>query len=510
MTEWLTEIQLNYGHMIKPLIVGTLVSIVCSVVGCFIVLRRMSFLADAIAHSMLAGVIGGYLLMKILFQEEAKLGALLIGALLAGIFTVGLVGFVTRVSRLKEDTAIGIMYTGIFALGALVVSIKAFGEMIHVDIYHYILGSVVSVSDEDMWLLAGVTAIVLSVIILFYRQLQLTSFDPIMAASIGIPVLAMEYLLTVCTSLVVVSGVQIDGVIMVSGLIITPAASAYLLTDRLDRMILGAAIIGVVGFWLGFGLATWIGADPGPAVIVTMTFIFLLTLVFAPRYGMLADWIRKTNSVPQEVMEDVLGAMLREGGTAIPINNILRRVDTPNIRIRRAIRKLARQDLIDIENDHIELTNDGQLEAKRLVRAHRLWETYLEKSETTAHDDIHKKAHQLEHISDQKTVDYLDDKLGHPLTDPHGASIPEDAYRLECESDVKLSYLREGHKAEIRGVLSAASSFEFSAGDEITMGPRSTDGKTWTIITSNGKTLQLDHHQADAVIVRLISIETTT
>ncbi len=118
MIDWLTELQLNYGHVIKPLIVGTLVSIVCSVIGCFIVLRRMSFLADAIAHSMLAGVIGGYLLMKILTGGEAKLGALLIGAILAGIVTVGMVGFVTKVSRLKEDTAIGIMYTGIFALGA--------------------------------------------------------------------------------------------------------------------------------------------------------------------------------------------------------------------------------------------------------------------------------------------------------------------------------------------------------------------------------------------------------
>ena len=97
-------------------------------------LRRMSFLADAIAHSMLAGVIGGYLLMKVVFGQEAKLGALLIGALLAGIVTVGLVGFVTKVSRLKEDTAIGIMYTGIFALGALVVSIRSIGQLIHIDI----------------------------------------------------------------------------------------------------------------------------------------------------------------------------------------------------------------------------------------------------------------------------------------------------------------------------------------------------------------------------------------
>jgi manganese/iron transport system permease protein/iron/zinc/copper transport system permease protein len=504
MIDWLTELQLNYGHVIKPLIVGTLVSIVCSVIGCFIVLRRMSFLADAIAHSMLAGVIGGYLLMKILTGNEAKLGALLVGAILAGIVTVGMVGFVTKVSRLKEDTAIGIMYTGIFALGALVISIKAVGNLVHIDIYHYVIGNVVSVSDADLWLLAGVTAIVSSVVILFYRQLQLTSFDPIMAASIGIPVLAMDYLLTACASLVVVSGVQIAGVILVIGLVITPAATAYLLTDRLDRMIVVAALIGIVGFWLGFLVATLLGADPGPAVIVTMTAMFLLTLVFAPRYGILADWFRRSNTVPQEVMEDVLGAMLREPGEKISIAQIERRVDTPNVRIRRAIGKLARQDLIDLDNGHAALTEKGRKEAVRLVRAHRLWEAYLEKIDLVD-ADIHEKAHQLEHISDQKTIEYLDDKLGHPLTDPHGTSIPEDVYQLDGDSDVRLSFLRRGHRAEVRGVLSEATGLGLEAGHVIVMGPRSDDGLTWTVITEDGDVLQLDHHQADALIVRLLS-----
>ena len=203
---WIETLQLDYGHMIRPLIVGTLVAIVCSVVGCFIVLRKMSFLADAIAHSMLAGVIAGYLLIKVLFGREAELGAMLVGAIIAGIVTVAMVGFVTRFSRIKQDTAIGIMYTGIFALGAFVISIKSFGKLIHIDIYHYIVGSVLSVPDEELWLLAIVASFVISVVILFYRPLQLTSFDPIMAASIGVPVLAVEYLLTACTSLVVVSG----------------------------------------------------------------------------------------------------------------------------------------------------------------------------------------------------------------------------------------------------------------------------------------------------------------
>ncbi|MEM7457170.1 MAG: iron chelate uptake ABC transporter family permease subunit [Planctomycetota bacterium] len=495
---------MDHGHTIRPLIVGTLVSIVCGVIGCFIVLRRMSFLADAIAHSMLAGVIGGYLLIKIIFDSEARLGALLAGALLAGIVTVGMVGFVTRVSRLKEDTAIGIMYTGLFALGALVVSLKSVSRLIHIDIYHYVIGNVVAVTDEDMWLLAAVTAVVLSAVILFYRQLQLTSFDPIMAASIGIPVLVMDYMLTTCASLVVVSGVQIVGVIMVIGLIITPAATAYLLTDRLDRMIIVSATIGVAGFWLGFFFAGVIGADPGPAVIVTLTLIFLTTLVVAPRYGMLADWWRKANTVPQELMEDVLGAMLREPGKEIAIAKIESRVEMPNVRIRRAMTKLSRQDLIELENGHATLTDKGRREAKRLVRAHRLWETYLQKT-GLAEGDIHAKAHQLEHISDQRTVDYLDDKLGHPLTDPHGSEIPEDAIQLETAGEFKASYLRAGHRAEVVKIEPLVRQKGFEVGEQVETRPRAADGRLWVVVKSDGTEVRLDHDQADALIVRLIS-----
>ena len=504
LIEWATELQLTYGHVIKPLIVGTLVAITCSVVGCFIVLRRMSFLADAIAHSMLAGVIGGYLLMSILFNQEAKLGALLIGAILAGVLTVALVGFVTRVSRLKQDTAIGIMYTGIFALGALVVSLKAFGERIHVDIYHYIVGSIIAVSNDDLWLLVLVTSIVLGVVLLFYRQLQITSFDPIMAASIGIPVLMFEYTLTACTSLVVVSGVQIVGVILVIGLVITPAASAYLVTDRLARMIWVAILFGVGGFWLGFWLAMFIGSDPGPTVVVTMTIIFMVVLVVSPRYGLLASWIRKASTVPQEVMEDVLGAMLREDKEWVPVNRIIKRVENPQIRVRRALKMLARQDLVETESSSARLTESGFQEASRLVRAHRLWETYLQK---TGVEDIHQKAHELEHISDQATVEYLDDRLGHPLRDPHGTAIPLDEVQLRGKQSVRLSLLREGHRAVVQKVGKTAKLLGVQRGNRIQVGPRTDAGETWTITLESGHQLAVSHEQADDLMVKLIPAE---
>ena len=169
-------------------------------------------------------------------------------------------------------------------------------------------------------------------------------------------------------------------------------------------MIWNAVGVSVLGFWGGFALAVYTGGSPGSGVVVTMTFLFVLALVFAPRYGLVADWIRKSSSVPQEIMEDVLGSVLRSPGLKVPISKIEKNVISRNMKIRRAITMLARQDLLTIDGDHVLLTDDGRIEANRLVRAHRLWETYLEQTGVPS-VEIHKKAHQLEHISDQATVE---------------------------------------------------------------------------------------------------------
>lgn len=500
MYEWLSEFHLTYGHLIRPLVVGTLVSLVCSVIGCFIILRGMAFLSDAIAHAMLAGVVVGYLLMKILFQDDQPIGAMLIGAISAGIVTVAMIGFVTRVSRIKQDTAIGVMYTGIFAFGAFVVSLQFFGQYIHIDIYHFVIGSVVSVGAAELWLAAIVSVIVLSIVLLFYRHLQITSFDPVLAASLGIPVLFFDYVLTACTSLVVVSGVRIAGVILVVALVITPAASAYLLFDRLSRMIYAAALIGVVSYWVGFWLSLVCGASPGSSIVITSTTIFMLTLVFAPRYGILADYFRRRTAIPQEVKEDVLGAILRGKEDWVPISDVERHVSTQNMKIRKAIRILHRNDLLDIENQQVKLTVEGKREARRLLRAHRIWETYLEHMGTPA-EQLHNKAHKLEHLNDEATIDYLDDKLGHPIHDPHGSEIPEDFVHIEGEGAFKASLLREGRTAIVKSVGRVKYPLQLKVGDRITAGPRSSDGLQWRFVKSNGTVIELDHDDADEIEV---------
>jgi manganese/iron transport system permease protein/iron/zinc/copper transport system permease protein len=499
MIDALRDWHAQYPYVPKMLLAGVLVSTVCAVIGCFIILRRMAFLGDALAHSMLAGVVGGYLVMKKAFGVEASAPAMVVGSILAALITVGMIGFISKVSRVKEDTAIGIMYTGIFAVGGLFASV--FAKDIHLDLYHFVVGSVLVVSDDDLWMMAGVTAFVLAMVVLFYRHLKIASFDPVMAASIGIPVLAIQYLLTTCTALVVVSAVQIVGVVMVVGMLVTPAASAYLLCDRLSRMIWVSTLFGVGSFLAGYALSEWMNVAPAAAIIVVGTGLFLIVLTAAPRYGLIADWMRRRNSVPQQLVEDVLGAVLRAPGSKVKLETVLRHVESRPERVRRAVRSLARSGLLEVENGTVELTPDGHREAQRLLRAHRIWEAYLAQA-GAPRERLHKEAHRLEHIHAPEVIDYLDDKLGHPLRDPHGAVIPEDEDLTAPGRRINASLLREGRTATIVEVRPPADSAKLQAGLKITAGPR-LEENVWTLQLPDGSEVQLTHAAADAVTVIL-------
>jgi len=402
----------------KALIGGSIVAVVAAVVGCLVVLRRMAFLGDALSHAMIAGVAGGYLVMKLLFELEAHAPGMLLGSLIAAVATVALISFVSRISRVKEDTAIGIMYTGIFALGVVAVSI--FRHYIHIDLMHFIMGDILGVADADLWVSAFVAAFVLTILILFFRHFQIATFDPIMAASIGLPVLFLDYVLTTCVSLVVVSAVSMVGVILVVGLLITPAATAYLLSDRLDRMMWLAALFGVTSVVGGLYLCVWLDSAGGGAIMLFCTLQFLVVLVVAPKYGLLARWLRLRNMIPQQQIEDVLTTVLRYG-KATPLQDISRYVEQPK-GLKKALEKMVQDGLLSESDAGYWLTGDGEKEAGKVLKAHRLWETYLE-SIGTPQEQLHPTAHQLEHISDGNTVEYLDEKLGKPDLSPHGRAI---------------------------------------------------------------------------------------
>ncbi len=485
----------------KALFGGSVAAIVCSVVGCLVILRRMAFLGDALSHAMIAGVAGGYLFMKLLFATEAHAPSMLIGSLIAAVVTVASIGFVARVSRIKDDTAIGIMYTGVFAAGVVLVSI--FRNYIHIDLVHFIMGDVLGVADADLWVSAIAAALVLSVIVLFFRQFQLTSFDPIMAASIGMPVVLIDYALTTCVSLVVVSAVSMVGVILVVGLLITPAATAYLLCDRLDRMMILSALFGVSSVAGGLYLCMWLDSSGGGAIMLFCTFQFLAVLLVAPRYGMLANWIRRRRMVPQQLMEDVLASVLRGDGYAVSLAAIGDYLNQSRDGVAKALKSMVREGLLLWNRDGVTLTEHGEREARRILRAHRLWETYL-KHVGMPVSDLHQKAHTLEHVHDPESVAYLDDLLGHPVRDPHGAEIPHTINACFAGGLCTVSELREGMTVKVESVGPMAGRFGLNLGESLRVGPRSQDETLWSLIRQDGTEILLDHEAADDVKTTIV------
>jgi len=480
----------------KAFIAGSAVAIVCGVVGCLVILRRMAFLGDAISHAMVAGVGGGYLVMKLLFGKEAHAGGMLIGSVITAFVTVLLIGFVSRVSRVKEDTAIGIMYCGVFAGGVVLVSI--FQNYIHIDLMHFIMGDVLGVADVDIWIAVFVAALVLSVVVLFFRHFQLSSFDPVMAAAIGMPVLLIDYALTTCVSLVVVSAVSMVGVILVVGLLITPAATAYLLCDRLEGMMGLAALFGVTSVLGGLYLCMWLDSAGGGAIMLFCTLQFVVVLVVAPRYGLLASWLRRRRMIPQQLSEDILKAVFKGEGMET-VSSIAERLKTDRGRVEHAASIMAAEGLLKPEGEKLALTDTGRRRAKRVVRSHRLWEAYLHHV-GAPDEELHPRAEELEHLGDKASVDYLDEKLGHPVRDPHGAEIPPE--ELVPGRTTMLSLLREGTRAVVDSVVPEAATVELAPGETITVGPRRDNGATWVVIRSDETEVALNHAEADAVRVR--------
>lgn len=502
MNAWLEHTfvaPLHQEFFLKALLGGTLVAVVCAVVGCLVILRRMAFLGDALSHIMLAGVAGGYLVMKLAFGQEAHAGGMLVGALIASVLAVAMIGFVSRVSRIKEDTAIGVMYTGLFAAGAVLVTV--YSSDIHIDLYHFIMGDVLGVADDDLRASAIASALVLSLVILFFRHFQVTSFDPVLAAALGLPVLLIDYALTTCVSLVVVSGISMVGLILVVGLMITPAATAYLLTDRLQRMMwlaAGFAASSVVG---GLYLAYAIDSSGGAAIMLFCSLQFLVVLGIAPRYGLLAGWLRRRRMLPQELVEDILGLVLKAGARAVSPGELRDGLGHEPRATLRALKRLVQDGMLEARAEGYALTEQGTLQARRLQRAHRLWETYLSQV-GTPEADLHGQAHKLEHLHEEASVDYLDHILGHPLKDPHGSEIPPDFVDTGSGQPVMVSLLRKDQGGTIVEVKPAATYTPLKKGEHIKLRPRNTATNRWVVERADGSVVELDHPAADGVLVQ--------
>ncbi len=280
------------------LVIGSLVAASCSLVGCFLVLRRLSMLGDAISHAVLPGIVIAFML-----TGSRNIVPMLIGAMAMGMLTAFLTDMLNRVGKLQSDAAMGVTFTWLFAIGVILVS--KYTGTVDLDVDCVLYGEIVfapldtltwgdyNLGPRALWLTGAVSVFNLIFVVLGYKQLKICSFDPALAASIGINVALWHYLLMGFVSLTTVASFESVGAILVVAMLIVPANTAYLLTDRLSHMLMISVVVGVLSALGGYALAAWVDGAIAGAMAVVSGGLYVLAALASPRHGVLPRLMRQ-------------------------------------------------------------------------------------------------------------------------------------------------------------------------------------------------------------------------
>ncbi len=408
----------EFGFMRDGLIVVVLIGLTASVLSCLLVVRRQALMGDAIAHSVLLGVALGWLV--------AREAGVLAGALIAGVLSGIAMTFIER-SGIKLDSAMGVVFTASFALGLAIISVvKPTG----IDLFHVLLGNVLGVAAEEVIQTAVGCTLVLGVVLLLFRGLQFWSFDPLAAQVAGLPVATLHYVFTALLCATIVVSIQAVGLLLVIAMLITPGATALLLVKRLAPMMAVAAAIGVASGVGGLYGSYYLDVASGPAIVLAASALFLVTLLLAPRRGVLwRQWAQRRSrhaALDDDVLKDAMLAAHEEGlDTHAAL--LAARLGLAPAAVGSALLRLARAGLVRIDGRRVELTETGARRATELVRTQRLLERYLHDVEHMPLDHIRPEADRREHEISADAVERMANMLGHPTTDPHGHPIPQPA-----------------------------------------------------------------------------------
>jgi manganese/iron transport system permease protein len=283
---------LQFQFFVRALAASTMVGLVCAVVGTYMVLRGLAFMGDALSHAAFPGVVAAYLLK----------GPFYLGAAIAAVGTALAIGWISRRGNLRGDTAIGVLFAGMFALGIFLFStIRNYVG----DLFGFLFGEVLGISVGDLAGLLVLGVLVLVIVGIFWKELLYATFDPLGAGAAGLRVVALEYLFLVLIALTIVVSLQAVGIILVVAMLVTPAATAQLLTQRFGRLMLVATVIGMLSPVVGLYLSYWANSASGATIVLVETAVFLVALVVGPRSGLrrLVDRRRAGALTPRAVGE---------------------------------------------------------------------------------------------------------------------------------------------------------------------------------------------------------------
>lgn len=451
----LTPLQTWNASDTWVIVIGALAAMACALPGCFLLLRRQSLMGDAISHTSLLGIVAAFFVSHWLVEANVISSttelsvrhiAMCLGAVGVGVLSAWLTESLQKLGQVESSAALGVVFTSMFALGLLL--IRAVADDVHIDPDCVLYGAIETapletIGDSDIPRAAVVNGVALAINLLLtmlvFKELQLSAFDPALATSLGIPAHLMHYGLMGVTAMTLVAAFESVGSILVIAMLIVPPATAYLLTDRLPRLIGLSLLVAALSAALGHVGALTLprllrlpdvqDASTAGMMATAAGVLFVLAMLLGPRHGILSRLWHRWRLRLRIAREDVLGRLYRlEESRAATAGAAASATAPPPLftswRARWAVWSLRRRGWLHRVGAELRLTDLGRENARHLVRSHRLWESYLAKHFVLGEGYFHGSAEEIEHFLDPELQAELAHDLDRPGVDPHGRAIP--------------------------------------------------------------------------------------
>lgn len=413
---------------VRFVVLGTMIlGATAAMVGSFSFLRKRALVGDAIAHSILPGVC-----LSFMISGEKNPLWLIIGAMISGWISLLMIDGISRTTKLKSDTAIGLVLSVFFGLGILLLTtIQHSGNAAQAGLDKFLFGKAASLTKDDIIIFSSIGLFLILIIILLYKEFKLVSFNPDYAKVIGLPVKFLEFLLATITILAVAVGIQAVGVVLMAALLITPASGARFWSDRLGIMIIIAAVFGAASGFIGSYISYIAPAMPtGPWVVMALSVLTIGSIWFAPKRGVYSKlkthWQNRNKILTENILKLFYHLGEKEGDfrkarSWKELNDSERFRSTD---LTKGLLRLKQHNLLRKKGDHWIITSKGLDEASRIIRLHRLWEMYLNQRLKLEPDHVHNDAEAIEHIITPEIEQLLQKELDKPTSDPHSSKIP--------------------------------------------------------------------------------------
>lgn len=402
----------------------TLLGVGSAYVGTFSFLDKKALLGDAISHAVLPGICLGFIM-----AGEKNPVYIVTGAFLSGAAATFMSSWLRRNTKLSDDTIIATILSVFFGFGiVLLTALQKSGNPEVAGLNSFIFGNAIGISENDLMLYGGLSLVIILVLTLLLKEFRLMVFDPEYGKAIGFPMKFISFLFNVLMILAVVIGIQAIGVVLMAALLITPGAAARFWTDRLNPLLILAALFSVLSGILGTYVSFVLPKMPtGPWVVVFLSVFAMISFLISPKSGIIFRYFARKKYLRKTHRDHLMKALYKaneEGKTGLNIEEIYQLYPYQKAETNQSIRDLIKDNFITNNQSFINLTELGISDAMRIVRLHRLWELYLNESMNIAPDHVHDSAEQLEHLITPELEALLEKRLNYPMLDPHQEPIP--------------------------------------------------------------------------------------